>query len=329
MIKHFILSFVCCALAQAAWADAELTGAQNAERMALVTNVNHGAGLVWRAAVIQRMLSEANWAAVRLKLPTTRPIQMTDIQDDYICLPWFSVLHGTNRFPDTAFGSHIFDPDTPREQRLRALKIGLYGRIDTANFEFGFDQGRLLHVQRLSEPMVEYYARNLDDLIGKPSLIDTNGAYQLATQWLAAVDVDMAALGKLKWTVNQLHYLARGATNTVTLPFYFVDFGTKHYPASGNLHAFDEPLVSVKILGTTKELIELYFLDSSFCRRPPLLMTNALDLVRTPNPSVKQLQNPLTAQAYALTPAQVSNYTASHLQLTNSSPSVQTNSVLP
>jgi len=329
MIKHFILSFVCCVLAQTAWADSELTEAQSAERLSLVTNINHGVGLTYRAAVIQRMLAEANWAAARLKLPTKRPIQVTDVQDDYICAPWFSVLHGTNRFPDTIFGSHIFDPDIPREQRVRALKIGLYGRIDTMNFEFGFDQGRLLHVQRLSEPTVEYYARNLDDLIGKTSLIDTNGAYQLATQWLAAVDVDMAALSKLKWTVNQLHYLARGATNAVTLPLYYVDFGTKHYPASGNLHAFDEPLVSVKILGTTKELIELHILDNSFCRRSPLLVTNALDLIRTPNPSVKQLQNPITARAYALTPEQVSNYGASHLQLTNSSPSVQTNSDSP
>jgi hypothetical protein len=106
-------------------------------------------------------------------------------------------------------------------------------------------------------PQVERYAHNLDALIGKPSLIDTNGAYQLATQWLAAVDVDMAAVGKLKWTVNQLHYKAKGATNYVTLPLYYVDFGNEHYPASGNLQAFDEPLVSVEVLGTTKELQDL------------------------------------------------------------------------
>jgi hypothetical protein len=67
---------------------------------------------------------------------------------------------------------------------------------------------------------------------------------------------------------------------------------------TGNLHAFDEPLVSVEVLGTTKELQELRINDkvnnTSFSHRPPLLITNALDLIRTPNPPVKQLQRPAT-----------------------------------
>ena len=254
------------------------------------------------------MLEEANWAANRLKLPIKRPIKITDIEDSFIGLPRFRVIHGTNWFPNTIFGTNIFNLNIPREQRLRALKIGIGGRIATTNFEFGFENGKLCRVTRMSEPQVEYYAHDLDKLVGKPSLIDTNGAYQLATQWLAAVDVDMAALNKLKWKVSQLHYLLRGATNYVTLPLYYVDFGNKHSPASGNLHAFDEPLVTVEVLGTTKELQDLEIKDLAYSRRPLVIITNALDLIRTPNPSAKQLQNPATMQAYALTPIQVSNY---------------------
>jgi hypothetical protein len=29
-----------------------------------------------------------------------------------------------------------------------------------------------------------------------PSLVDSNGAYQIATQWLASVDIDVGVLGK-------------------------------------------------------------------------------------------------------------------------------------
>lgn len=302
MIKYFAVPLICCFLANVVWADSELTGAQNAEMLAMVTNINH-AGLAYRAAVITRMLTEANWVADQLKLPTKRLIRIEDVQDDYICLPWFSVLHGTNRFPDTVFGTNIFNADISREARLHALKVGLYGRIDTTNFEFGFDQGRLLHVMRVGEPNVEYYANRLDDLVGKPSLINDVQAYELATQWLAAVEVDMTALGKLKWTVNQLHYLPHGATNAVALPLYYVDFGTKHFSANNNLKSFDKPLVSVEILGTTKELQDLTIAyDPSISRRPLLLITNVLDLIRTPDPPMKRLQSSPTVQTNSASP---------------------------
>jgi hypothetical protein len=287
-------------LANSAWADYELTGSQNAEMLALVTNINHG-GLAFRAVLVTRMLEEANWAADRLKHPTKRPIQALDIQDDYISPPGFSVLHGTNRFPDTVYGNKIFNSDIPREARLRALKVGLSGRIDTANFEFGFGEGRLLHVLRLGAPNEERYANHLDDLVGKPSLINDAQAHELATQWLAAVEVDMTALGKLKWTVNQLHYLPNGATNAETLPLYYVDFGNKHYPANGNLKAFDKPLVSVEILGTTKELQEYTIAyDPDISRRPLLLVTNVADLARLPHPQLKNFNRFLFVQTNSI-----------------------------
>ena len=307
MIKKVILLFACSFVLQKIRADTDLTTAQYAERLAMVTNLNHGStsNLACRTAATEKILQEANYFAERLKLPMRRPILMTDIQDCHITPPWFCVISGTNRFPDTVFGIHIFDPDIPREQRLRALKIGVGGGIVTTNFEFEFTQGQLRYVMRLDGPETEYYARRLDELVGKPSLIDTNGAYQLATQWLAAVDIDVTVLEKSSGplikgghSVNQLRYLPRGATNAVTLPLYYVDFGTQHFPASGNLKAFDEPLVSVEILGTTKELQELRIgantINGSlpYAHRPLLLLTNALDLVRTPNPPMKQFENP-------------------------------------
>ena len=173
MIKRFLSFIIWCFVTQAVSADNILTGEQNAEMLTMVKAINHGS-IAYHATVMQKMLVEANFAADRLKLPTHYPIRMTDIEDNFVGLPWFRVLLGTNRFPDTVYGSHIFDPSISREIRLRAIKLGIGGYIDNTNFEFGFEGGRLRHIMRLSEPNVEYYAHDLDKLIGKPSLINTN-----------------------------------------------------------------------------------------------------------------------------------------------------------
>ena len=290
----FVTSQIICHAANAS----KPTQVESDALMAMIHIVNHTT-LPYKATMLQQMLAEANRASDRLQLPMRRPIQKDDLADLFIPFPWYCVVHETNApyFPVTVFGRDICDTNIPIELRLHALKFGVDGRIDTTNFEFGFMEGKLTHVMRLSDPMTEYYAHDLDKLVGQPSLIDTNGAYQLATQWLAAVDVDMTALNKLKWTVNQLHYKTRGATNYVTLPLYYVDFGSKHHAAFGNLKAYDEPLVSVEVLGTTKELQEILIKEPAFSRRPQLLLTNALDLVRTPNPPMKQFESPASSNS--------------------------------
>jgi hypothetical protein len=267
------------------------TDAEGNELMAIIKTINHKT-LPYKAAAMQRMLTEANYFADRLRLPTPHPILMSDVQHPFIFDPGHSIINETNYpyFPDTIFGRDICNTNIPREQRIHALKIGVNGALETTNFEFSFIQGKLCDVQRLIKHGVERYADNLDALVGQPSLIDTNGAYQLATQWLAAVDIDMSALNKLKWTVNQLHYKPLGATNYVTLPLFYVDFGNQHFPARGESKAFDEPLVSVEILGTTKELQEMLFVHGlSFSRRPTMLITNILELTRAPDLPEKRL----------------------------------------
>lgn len=202
--------------------------------------------------------------------------------------------HGTQFFfwPATAYSNRIFDANIPREQRLRAIKFGVDGTIETTNFFFSFTRGRIWEVERLSEHEVEYYAKDIDKLIGKPSLITDSQAHELATQWLAAVDIDVPALEKkYPSEVNRLRVLPKNSTNVVELPFYFVHWGWQYFTNNDDNHTVSStPLVEVKILGTTKELVELHMLDTSFSRRPLLLVTNALELIRTPNPSVRHLQ---------------------------------------
>ncbi len=277
---------VCCLLEQTVF-GVFLTGPEMDERMELVRTVNH-CGLALYPIRTQQMLNEASFAVLRLKLHAHYPLTMSDVRDYYMAPPYFSLLTtNTDAImqgqPDTLYGAHIYDATLPRASRVNALKVGAFGRLDTANYSFSFGKGRLLRILGRDTIHEAYYGQNLAKLIGQPSLIDSNGAYQLATQWLAAVDLDMSRLNKLKWTVNQLRFLPLGTTNAVTLPYFYVEFGSKHYPAFINLPARDEPLVEVKVLGTNKHLEDLHINDITLCQRPPLVVTNILDFVNMPS----------------------------------------------
>ena len=193
---------------------------------------------------------------------------MTDVRYPYVSPPWFSVILASNFpfYPDTIFNTNIFNPRIPREQRLQAIKIGVKGAIETTNFVFSFEPGKMWEVERLSEHEVEYFANEKDKLIGKPSLIDTNSAYQLATQWLWSVDVDVPAMErKYHPEVNCLSVLPLGATNAIVVPMFFVHWGWQYYTNGDDNHSVSSvPLVQVKILGTTKELVSLDMLDTHF-----------------------------------------------------------------
>jgi hypothetical protein len=305
MKKFFVSIIWCFPLTQIILAQAtppRLSDAEAHEVLTLVTNINH-ASLAYQAVAVQQMLQEANYYSERLKLPTPHPIQISDLQEIRVSDPWYSVMRENTapHYPATVFTTNIFNSSILREQRLRALKISANGVLATTNF-FSFEKGVLWNVLRINEEGVEYHPP-----LKKKVIIGKREAYQLATQYLAAVSVDVTELEeKLTSRVWQDYY--GPGTNAILAHFFRVGWGEG-----------DPPPVEVAIDGTTKKLLSIQMPDTSLSRRPLLLITNALDLIRAPNPSVKQLQNPATARAYALTPMQVSNYAVSHSQLTNSS----------
>ncbi|MEI8289757.1 MAG: hypothetical protein WCH99_09810 [Verrucomicrobiota bacterium] len=221
--------------------------------------------LAYKAVVIQLALSEANYTADHLNLPTPHPIQMADLTQALVSAP----------------------------------KIKNFGaRLETTNFYFTFPDGKLFAVVNKEKHMERF---DLYPTWAKtPSLINSNGAYQQATQWLAAIDVDVGALEKKyssQMKIEQMYFWNQpglgvvhppGDTNKTMLPIFNVTWGEggkTEYP------------VQVRILGTTKELMELHLFDSSFSRRPPLLITNAEELNNIKNPPEMRLQQ--------LTPLQI------------------------
>jgi hypothetical protein len=304
-----------------------ISESERKELAAMRLNLNYGAKLAWRAALIRAMLEKANWLANRLNLPIRRPIYTTDVQSWQV-MPPFSLALNTGPpswLPDTVFGTHIYDTNFSRLQRILALKFGLDGKLDTPPFEFSFSDGQFWDIVRIDPSESGRYADRFAARINEttPSSDAAAQAYHLATNWLAAVDVNLAMLEKarLPHPVHQGEYQSGGAL--IPQPVYFVDWGTNYY---GLYHAYKtwhtnewHPAVTVEI-STNNELLELYVGDPNFFRNSPMLIPSETvwRLVHTPDPSFRQLQTLAGMQAFVMTPEEVSNYIKSFDYMTNS-----------
>ena len=138
-------------------------------------------------------------------------------------------------------------------------------------------------IQRLKQGIIydgfEHDSRFIDRTI-PPLLMTTNEAYQIATQWLGAMDMNVSALEKeyaSRLKIEQGFYMAVSddvkdeilnrpnyarnyslvSTNKVMLPIWNVLW---------------QGGAEVQILGTTKELIKFNCLDYSLLRRAPLIL---------------------------------------------------------
>jgi hypothetical protein len=161
---------------------------------------------------------------------------------------------------DLRNGSHV----SPPNQR------DFGGSILTDQYFFGFGSGHLANFyKRGFMPQHSSQAirdRNLE-LAKFSSLIDTNGAYQLATNWLAALGVDVPLLErKYRRNFIQWKYYPEGKDGPgIMLPVYNIEwrgFILRSQPDR------ETRVVSLTIFGATKELVEYHVLDDSLFLRP-------------------------------------------------------------
>ena len=198
------------------------------------------------------------------------------------------------------------------EFQVLPAPLGAGGSLLTTNHLFTFNGGKLTGVlkvdwlKRVSPP-----ATNLFALAQRPSLLDTNGAYRLATQCLAALAVDVRELEKtqscrvFQVPTRRLDAEGRsmpGKTNIVLSPVFQLSWG------SGRPLAYVSNPVRMKILGTSGEILELGVDNPAWLRRPPLVVTNAAELLGPPPPPrhfVEQLFGGKTAYETVSTPERV------------------------
>jgi hypothetical protein len=272
-MSRFLVWIICClAPLPAGLARGilpEVTAPEERALLSAVTNLNH-ASMAYKAIAVERMLAEASYFSERLALPTPHPLRVSDLKSVYVTPPWGSMIEATN-LPAGVPGARL--------ARIRMARFAATGVLESTNYFFSFQKGQLWYLFRRNQEGLEYHPA-FDKLAVTPSRIGDAGAYQLATQSLAAVSVDVAAMEKkIKSRVwRQPYRYPDGTTNEVLLPFFYVQWGQG-----------DSPPVKVTIEGTTKEVLGISMQDTSFSRRPPLVIPNARKLNDTPDPPVKNL----------------------------------------
>lgn len=216
--------------------------------------------LAYKYVAMAVMLAEINYCASRLHLPMDLPVKESDIRIAMI--------------PNPRVRSNL---------QHRPTEYGFAGRIDTQNYTFSFpagifshpSPGKLRYITRMDTGSQVYSTTKtqgdlpthefLPQLVGIHTTIDTNGAYQIATNWLMAVDVDVQRLEKEQpLTVKRLSW------SYTPLPIFEVSWGGK-------------PAVSIWIAGDTKDLLHLRQEDDSYSRRPFVLIKEMDKLLAIPD----------------------------------------------
>jgi hypothetical protein len=184
------------------------------------------------------MLSEASFYADRLQLPVKLPLQASEVR-----------IQGIGK------------PTRP---------LGPGGAIDTGRYFFGFGTQARFMVKLHPFGNMSMAKENL--LLSRgTSLIDTNGAYQLATNWLHAIQVDVGELEKTNHAEvrQRWYYSAHGITK---LPVFELRWGV-----------WDDPQIDVSIDGRTKEMVYIRQENDGFSRRPEELIRNLDKLLEIPD----------------------------------------------
>src|SRR6266446_4986336 len=118
--------------------------------------------LAYKYVALAIMLGEINYFVSQLQLPIDRPVSERDLKAQFFVDP--------RRMP-------------------------LSGRLDTKEYSFSIGEGRLCFVTNLQENRGEMSMREYNEKLSKiKSLVDTNLAYQIARDWLNAVNVNVGRL---------------------------------------------------------------------------------------------------------------------------------------
>ena len=203
--------------------------------------------LAYKFVAFAFMLLEINSFCVRTGLITERLFTQNDILQ----------------------GSHVGPPILP----------DLNGSVLTEKYFFGFMRGHLANFynrsfQAKTDGAIQARNRDLSKL---KSLVDTNGAWTLATNWLIATGLDVAALeAKYRRNLIQWQYYPYGLENApVLLPVYQVEWRGNIFRTSTR----ETAVVSVTVFGAAKEIVEHHILDDSLFLLPALRMTNRQTLL--------------------------------------------------
>lgn len=210
----------------------------------------------YQRAAFLLVLQEANRVAKELQLPEKLPILETDVEG-------FVGPFGFNYFHQSV------------------------GTVTTKNYCYYVSQGnKFCYLEGTHE--AEDCNRYQDSYTWPASRINTNEAYQLATQWLTAVHMDVKAMERdCRISIkpdNVYVHPPRGKF----VPVYDISWVRKGYVPNGDvLNAISNDVASVMLFTATKTLVALHVEDPRYILRSPLVFTNLDALLPGKAPVVK------------------------------------------
>jgi hypothetical protein len=198
--------------------------------------------LAYKYVAIIAMLAEVNFCADKLELPGGHPILPNQLRVASVAPP-------------------------------KIMNFG--GRLDSERYSFCFSEtGRLRYITKLN-PFGDLNVADQNRALSRErSLINTNDAYTLATNWLALMAVDVRELQKTNVVEVQQRfcYSEEATSGKVLLPIWYVKWGM-----------WSDPTVNVSIDGRNKELLYLRLEDDSFSKRPVGLIRDREKLLSIPD----------------------------------------------
>lgn len=200
----------------------------------------------YRDAAVKLVLHEANEVAKDLRLPEQLPITESNIVEYHIGTFGFNYAHRSVGFVTTKNYSYYVS------------KGDKFSDLVVANY----DQ-TCLKLKSQSLPIAQ---------------LNTNAAYQLATQWLSAALMDVKGLNRDCKVHTAVSPFWNGLVNlgdrprSQFVPIYYVWWTSPEDEANGGSTA------NVEFFSPTKKLLQLTVSDPKYILRKPLVFTNLADL---------------------------------------------------
>jgi len=194
----------------------------------------------YQREALRLVIEEANRVARELNLAETLPITESNLVAQYIS-------------PPRMFG---------------------FGNITTSNYVYYVTVGKKFSY--LEQAGLEGKYRQLQKQYLWPvEQMDTNGAYQLATQFLVAASMDVAGLNR-DGEVRIETFMPEGKAGKHFVPVYWVYWMGKMPGTSGNI-------AQIELFQPTKTLLQLRVNQPEYILRPPLQITNLDNLLAQTN----------------------------------------------
>ncbi|MGA3282857.1 MAG: hypothetical protein ABSD57_00160 [Verrucomicrobiota bacterium] len=198
----------------------------------------------YQEAAFKLVLQEANRVAKELQLPGELPITESNLVEAVV----------------TPFGYNYVNKSI--------------GSITTKKYCYYVSQGNRFSYLEGTHQTEDCY-RYQDSYTWPVSRMNTNQAYQLATQWLAAVSMDVKAINRDSQVTVKPDDSYVHSPRGKFVPIYFVSWKRRGYEMSNDVASvIHSGVASVRVFTPTKTLLQLRVEDPKYILRKPLVFTN-------------------------------------------------------